>query len=280
MRIYIPSCGRASLLQKGPLLWMPAEYRNMVTFVVYQEEEKVYRRTLNNMSMESVGIVAVPEEVKRIAHKRHFIGKHAMLTGTPTFMMIDDDVNSMSIKCSEDDDNGMSNTRKPSSQDLSQMMIWIEQTLKEYAHVGISGKEGHGLHGNGPYPLTVENTRMMRMMAYRTSDFLSVEHCRLEVMEDFDVTLQLLRTGRPNIVTYWWAQNQSLTNAKGGCSSWRTHELHEVSARRLAELHPGLVTLRQKKNKTGGEFGERTEVTIAWKKAAEQGRAYLEARKE
>ena len=63
-----------------------------------------------------------------------------------------------------------------------------------------------------------------------------------------------------------------MTNEDGGCSEYRTHEFHEHSARRLAELHPGLVTLRQKSNKTDREgFGTRTEVTIQWKRAWQEG---------
>ncbi len=91
-------------------------------------------------------------------------------------------------------------------------------------------------------------------------------------MEDFDVQLQLLKRGLGNACLYYWAQGQSKTNAPGGCSLWRTHEVHEAAARRLAELHPGLVRLRQKANKTdAGGFGTRMEVTIAWKKAAGLG---------
>jgi hypothetical protein len=148
------------------------------------------------------------------------------------------------------------------------MMIWVENLLRDYAHVGIGVRGGNNNVGTGDAPLLTENTRTMRALAYRTDDFLSVEHGRVQVMEDFDVNLQLLRRGLKNCCINYWCQDQKMTNAAGGCSGLRTHALHEAAAVRLAELHPGLVALRQKKNKTGGEFGE---VTIQWKRAFNAG---------
>jgi hypothetical protein len=132
------------------------------------------------------------------------------------------------------------------------MMEWVEELLKTYAHVGIGVRGGNNNVGTGDAPLLTENTRTMRALAYRTDDFLSVEHGRVQVMEDFDVNLQLLRKGLKNCNINYWCQDQKMTNAAGGCSGLRTHALHEAAAVRLAELHPGLVALRQKKNKTGG----------------------------
>lgn len=152
------------------------------------------------------------------------------------------------------------------------MLRTIEGLLDEYAHVGVSAREGNNRAGEGDAPLLQENTRTYRVLAYQTDMFLSVEHGRVRVMEDFDVNLQLLRQGHKNACLFYWAQGQKMTNAPGGCSTWRTHEVHEESARRLAELHPGLVSLREKHNKTDADgFGTRTEVTIQWKRAYNHG---------
>ena len=84
--------------------------------------------------------------------------------------------------------------------------------------------------------------------------------------------MQILANGGEIASNYYWAQGQRMMNEAGGCSEWRTHEIHEKAAETLARLHPGVVSLRQKQNnldKNG--FGTRTEVTIQWKYAHQKG---------
>ena len=155
---------------------------------------------------------------------------------------------------------------------MKQLMQHISDHLDTYDHVGVSAREGNNRIGVGGLDLRNDNTRTLRALAYRTDSFLGVVHGRVDVMEDFDVNLQILRGGGSNTSLHYWAQGQSMTNAPGGCSTYRTHEVHERSAEKLAELHPGLVRLRLKENKTdAGGFGTRKEVTIQWKKAYQEG---------
>jgi len=63
-----------------------------------------------------------------------------------------------------------------------------------------------------------------------------------------------------------WVTNQHGSNLAGGCSHYRTQEVQEESARKLAELHPGLVSVVKKAAKNWG-WAERTDVTVGWKKA-------------
>jgi hypothetical protein len=155
-----------------------------------------------------------------------------------------------------------------SSVDLQLMFKTINTYLEHgFAHVGISAREGNNRQGTGgPLALFEENTRILRVHAFWTEIYNSVEHGRLEFMEDFDVTLQLLEKGYKNANLFYWSQDQRQTQANGGCD-YRTHASHEEAAATLQKLHPQVVTLRQKENKTGGAFGKRTEVTIQWKKA-------------
>lgn len=141
--------------------------------------------------------------------------------------------------------------------------------LTEYPMVGISAREGNNYAGTGPAPLIKECTRSMRFYAFRTADFLSIDAGRMPEMADFDTALQFLRRGQKNAVLYYWAQHQPGTQAPGGCEAYRTHATHEAAAKKLAELHPDFVSLRTKTNKSGGEFGTRTEVTVQWRKAYE-----------
>jgi hypothetical protein len=132
--------------------------------------------------------------------------------------------------------------------------------------VGISMRQGN----NRLEPEGNPNTRLNGCIIYRRSLFLDdrIEHDRMNPMNDFDVNLQLLRLGYDNHLISEFCYNQGGTNAPGGSSDYRTLDTQAASAHRLAELHPGFVNIRQKKNKTGDpSLRERTEVTVYWKKA-------------
>jgi hypothetical protein len=180
--------------------------------------------------------------------------------------MLDDDVSFFTRKGDD-----TVKLRKSEAADVAEMLQAVEDALDDYGHVGISARGGNNNAGEGPKPHRQDNTRTIRALAYRTEDFLGVEHGRVVVMEDFDVNLQLLRKGIPNTCLHYWATDQSGTQTAGGCSDYRDHANHEESAHKLAELHAGFVRTRLKQNKTGGEFGTRTEVTISWKKAFQAG---------
>jgi hypothetical protein len=91
-------------------------------------------------------------------------------------------------------------------------------------------------------------------------------------MEDFDVTLQLLRKGHRNAVLNQWAQDQGTSNAPGGCSTYRTPEVQAAGAYGLQKLHPDFVTVVDKETKQAWGGGVRKDVRIAWKKALESSR--------
>ena len=256
MKIYIPSMSRYGMIQDGPVPLLPETHRP--TLVVPESEVESY----SLLWSESADIVGCPE--KGIAATRRWIGEHAADAGEEKFLMLDDDVQFL-IRRGPD----TWRLRGTEGDEVFQMLLKVEQLLGEHAHVGISAREGNNRLGEGSaLDVVAYNTRTLRALAYVTEDFLSVEHGRVEVMEDFDVNLQLLRKGRPNANIGYWAQGQRMTNAPGGCSTYRSHEVHERSAIRLAELHSDFVRTRQKRNKTDADgFGTRTEVTIQWKRA-------------
>lgn len=265
--IYVPSMGRADArLLKGPAAQVPADH--YVCYVVPQDEVQSYAAALAKHDLAAF-VLGCPE--RGIARTRRWIGNHAWERGGhDKFVMMDDDIGFL-VRMAPDN----WQLRSPSKDEVGEMLAWIERQLDTHAHVSVSAREGNNRAGVGDSEtLVMENTRTLRLLAYRTELFLAMEHGRVEVMEDFDVNLQLLRAGHSNIVSYWWAQGQRMTNEAGGCSTYRSHEVHEASARRLAELHPGLVSLRQKVNKTDREgFGSRVEVTIQWKKSYAEGQA-------
>jgi hypothetical protein len=81
-------------------------------------------------------------------------------------------------------------------------------------------------------------------------------------MDDFNMTLQLLTEGVPNIVSSVWRTSPAPGNAKGGASTWRTLETQNASAHQLVKLFPQFVSLRQKKNWQGIDGGQMFDVIV------------------
>lgn len=264
--IYIPSRSRANVT-KNTLSKLPKNRYKDISIVVPESQAEQYR---HSGCWNGVEIIASP--VNGIARNRHWIGNYAKQSNQPHFVMMDDDLVVFSTRI----DNTSIKLRQSTHEDINAMLVWMEVALQKYAAVSISARGNNmvKLGSNlliGDPPLTMENVRLLRVLAYQTDPFLSVEHDRVMVMEDFDVNLQLLEKGYKNIQTYWWTQDQRQTASPGGCADYRTHQTHETSAKRLQELHPQFVKLTKKKNKTvtthNNDFQERTEVRISWKKA-------------
>lgn len=98
------------------------------------------------------------------------------------------------------------------------------------------------------------------------------------VMEDFHINLCFLEQGYSNRVIYKYAQVDSGTNTKGGCSDYRTAKSQKTSANLLAKLHPNYVSVVKKRTKSNWKGFEqdkngyvtRTDVIVHWKKAFHQ----------
>jgi hypothetical protein len=152
--------------------------------------------------------------------------------------------------------------------------LWLKSN---FVHVGLGARQGsHTV--TEPYR---DVARMMNAYAYDTVALkeIGVELGRLPVMEDFDLTLQLLRKGYPNRVSYQYVWNQRGSGAEGGCSSYRTMEMQTEAANKLYELHPDYVTVVTKKaGSVWKEFEEREDVMIRWKDAYREGLAYASNR--
>lgn len=265
MHIYIPSRGRAHQIgTDSTLLRLPPDHRARTTIVTHESEHQLYLDAVREAFPDSGVGVWSAGDYENIAVKRHRIGQHVARMEQPSFLMMDDDVDFL-IRKGDD----VWNLRACTDEEVGELMDFIAEQLIFYAQVGVSAREGQNRWGVGPRrTLVALNTRLMRIVGYQTEAFLSVEHNRVPVMEDMDVNLQLLRQGRDNLLICYWANGQRMTNAPGGCSIWRTLEVHNAAAERLAELHPGFVTTRLKTNKTDADgLGTRTEVTVQWKRA-------------
>lgn len=180
-----------------------------------------------------------------------------------------------SFVCQASDDMRFAKRKEPGSSvlvpagpaDVDDMLRELECMLQEgLVHVGVSARSGN----NRVTSPRKHVARMNDLYAHNVEHLAlnGIRWDRLPVMEDFDVTLQLLRNGNANAVVYEYCWDQAATNQPGGCSAYRTPAVQEAGARGLAQLHPGFVRVREAPAKNWKGFpGTRWDVTCYWQKA-------------
>jgi hypothetical protein len=251
MKLLIPTSGRWQ--RQMTLEYLPPSIRKEVFLVVQAKEEEKYRRVHGNL-------IVLPEHITSLS---------------PTRQWIIDNIEA-DIICLMDDDlrfyrRGRSDNplylQYNDEEGFWQMFRELELHARTGCHAGVSAREGNNRISKD----YLFNVRMMRVASYNVTRVrkLGIRFDRLICKTDFDVTLQLLRKGQPNWVSYYFAQGQYKgSNASGGCSEYRTMEVLTTAAYELARLHPEFVTVVKKYTKTAwGGNTERTDVRIQWKKA-------------
>jgi hypothetical protein len=205
-------------------------------------------------------ILVLPKGLSRLSPKRQFLLQNA--TG-PRIILLDDDLQFYARKRKMD-----WHLRAATPEDTEEMFAAIFTELGDFAHVGVSPREGN----NRFLEEKVQVSRMMRLLGYNLPAVRAIVKFPLvDCMEDFDLTLQLLSHGITNTVFYKWSQGQKDSNAPGGCSTYRDLKYQEERSRELAAKHPLYVKLVQKETKTAWGGGIRTDVRISWKKAYQNG---------
>lgn len=259
MLVYIPSINRAS--EQPTLLSIPPEYE--ITLVVPEQQVTQYVREWRPAG--KVKVLGHPNRLSNIGQVRHFILEHAY---PHKVLMLDDDLVFFRRRQDEPD-----KFTPAFDVDIRLMLADCEDQLSRHAHIAVATREG----GNRFTENYNENTRGLRVLGYDTTTLRDEEIVfeRLPVMEDFDVTLQLLRKGYSNLIINWIVHNQAHgSGASGGCSTYRDLNLQAECAHRLKALHPDFVTVVEKTTKTAwGGNATRTDVRIQWKKAYESSRA-------
>lgn len=251
MDIVIPTYGRASnQTTLGQLVAAGLHVHLVVQAREYFEHTRYEHKNTT--------LIALPDEIRTIAPTRQWIFEH--LGDSPHLCMIDDD---LVFYKRRDDDRTKLRDVKPD--ELHYAFQRMQDMLGLYAHAGFASREGANRNTE---PLA-RNTRIMRVLGYNRDEVreAGARFDAMEVMEDFHVALCLLEHGYQNIVLNNYAHNQAGSGAAGGCSHFRTKELHAANARKLAELHPRYVTLVEKTTKGAWGGGTRTDVRIQWKQA-------------
>jgi hypothetical protein len=219
----------------------------------------------NSYSSKFTGhVLACP--AKGIAPTRDWIIQYCIDNKIDKFVMFDDDVTPQI----RDEDMKIRNSTPA---EIQSAINWLEQSLDSYAHASWSVRS---LDFDTPGDHKIAG-RMMHVLSYRTEvlESYNFKCCNgvddTHVMDDFNLTLQLLTNGFPNCISLLYRSNVSASNSKGGASTWRTLDIHNKSAKRMAELFPNFVKLREKKNWQGME-GVQYDVTVQWQKALKWGK--------
>lgn len=175
-------------------------------------------------------------------------------------VMVDDDL-SFHMRRTDDP----TKFRPASSYDVKQMFADIENSLDSYAHASVIARSG----GNRVTSDMV-CSRPWHVFGFNVYKFreAGVTYTKGLVQDDFDITLQLLRKGYPNLVLSNWAVNQNGGHgAAGGANTYRTVASHNASVERLAKLHSPYVRVVERAYSGPGEYATRKECVISWKKA-------------
>jgi hypothetical protein len=254
MRIYIPTMGRVAQQDTWNALPAKVRIKYKATLVCPPSEVKQHR---------AQGRDAVACGAKGISATRQWIIEHS---DDPWVLMLDDDLGSWAVRRETG-----SYTQATDAELVVHFGNFV-RLLKSYGH----GSIGHRLFANAKDPIHY-NSRMLRALAYHvpTLKRRGVEF-RMKVMEDFDVTLQLLKAGVPAMIYSYMVQDQRATNAAGGCSTYRTLAVQTAAAHELAKRHPDCVQVVEKSVKEGsgawkGIGTTRIDVRVAWAKAAKIG---------
>jgi hypothetical protein len=252
--IYVPSAGRAGKI--ATLLAIPRKLLKDTWLCVPKDQLSDYAVELPL----GLSLLEHPNSVKGIASKRDWMVGHAIRQGYKYIVMIDDDV--VFAKRRKDD---LTKFEAMHGEDYENMFRRLFAELKTSGHVGMLSREG----GNRVTSKMVHNTRMTRVLGYELKILQNTREkfSDMPLMEDFHMTLALLRKGIGNTVLCDYVHNQGSSNAPGGCSTYRTPELQSQAAHKLAELHSGFVKVMQKETKTAWGGGARTDVVVSWKKA-------------
>lgn len=265
VRYYVPTRGRVD--EQRTVSAFPASLRSSLTIVCPAEEVNQHER-----NWPEVRVVAQPSTVTTIGHKRAWIYESlAVQDDVDMAWQLDDD---LKFKVCVETDSGSFNPL-------------YTHTLRFKSSVGREYDLLHHLNGLHEYyinndveVLGLGTSYMAPKGGYRKDYHLGfafgfsrvarsvLQMNRMDVFEDIDYTLQMLRQGIPIVVSYDVVVDQHKANAPGGVSDQRTLEVIERDFARLQALHPQYVT--RKPLKEGAHPAAITRVS--WAKAAKDGK--------
>lgn len=264
MRLYIHTAGRPH--KQTTLEWLPLALRKHTTLVVQAHEMSAYSRHVGANG--AATMMVLPKDIKTLSPTRQYIlDRHPVKDFGPKLVLLDDDLRFDKRRM---DQAGLFVVATPP--DVIAIFKKLSSALDVFAHAGVLAREG-GNRVESSYRLA---TRMTRVLAYDVERVRKAKarFDRVPCKQDFDMTLQLLRAGQANYVICDYVQGQGGSQHQGGCSAYRTLKMLDATAKQLAKLHPGFVSVVEKETRSAwGGTNEnpvsRTEVVVQWKKAYE-----------
>jgi hypothetical protein len=266
MLLYVHSAGRGHLPLPTLDTLLASKHANIVRLVVQAAEVRKYAPHINKLP-DTEQLIVLPPKIKRLSPTRQWL-----LENCPSNKMIlfDDDL-AFAVRRKDD----ITKFRPAEPADITRMIDMLHDYLDRYVHVGLMAREGGNrikTDAKGKPVKHLEAIRMMRVLGYNRGNMCGAPRFdRLPTKQDFDMTLQLLRTGYPNAVITEFVHNQAGSNTEGGCSAYRDEAMMARSAELLRKLHPDYVKVVTKETKSAWGGGERVDVQISWKKALANG---------
>jgi len=221
-----------------------------IYIVVNNDQYLQYK--LSAKKHKQAGFEFMTVEPKGLTYKRSKVAEHALKKGYTKLITRDDDLKFFTRASQE-------KLKMSTKKDMLDMINQVEKDLDTCSQVGLSMRLGNNRY-EGDF---AEFGRISRFIGYKVEPYNKVEH-RMRMMQDFDINLQMLKMGLKSKIWYRWAHDDR-TNAKGGCSDYRTVKSQGECAEELARLHPDVVQVVQKNNL--GAYGKRKDVRVQWKKA-------------
>lgn len=259
--LMIPTLGRVNM--QTTLMNLPEEIREAAVLVVKGHEADEYEFEYSDIC----DIHILPDDVVGISATR----QHCIETCKTEFLfMLDDDLAFFKR------DEITNKLGKSTDDEIECMFEELIDALgfEEFTLVGVSSRSGNN-HVQDDYK---DVTRQGGFHGVNIAKF-NEEGLRFdtsEVMEDFNLLLDMFTQGIPNRVFYKYCWDQKGgSGMQGGCSTFRTPEVQHACALALKERYPDFVTVVQKQSKTawkGNGMETRTDVRMQWKKAYEFGR--------
>ena len=266
-QIFFPSHRRSS--EQHTLDNLPANIKKNITLVVQDSDAWDYEEVAIKHNLKEM--VVLPFSIQSLSPTYEHMIK--VLATDDKFFIMDDDLR---FAFREFEDLGDPSLTKCNNQSvIEDMFLALLRRLETHAHVGVSARAGNNhVACSGEDYTWSENSRMMCLTGYKTDVVKQVETNRVKCRDDFDRHLQLMEMGYANSVLYSFTHDQaSGSNSSGGCSEYRDAGMLDEEAHKLASLHPGFVSVKEKKTKADwGVGGVRTDVIIQWKKAFNSSR--------
>jgi TET-Associated Glycosyltransferase len=259
MKLYVLTRGR-ELRQKTLTEFSPALLRD--TYLIAHPDDGEHRIP------DGATVVRLPKGLKYLGHVRQWVvDHHDVKKHGPHIVLLDDDF-VFAVRRLDTP----THFRKATPKDVDRLFKKIDKLLGKYAEVGVVMRQHQHMK---PELTLLENTRINGVLGFNV-DVLrkkKIRFDRLPVMTDFDACLQLLRAGCGNaqVLDYSYGQVGPQSNAPGGCSVYRTLDLHREGALGLKKLHPEFVKLVEKETVLSWGGQKRTDVVISWRGAAKAG---------